>query len=155
MSKFFVSDEFSFFLYWFGFGIGGVLVVLWVNYFELNVNIVLLFSYNVLVVLEEFSEKKEVELSFVKGKGKGKFKEFKIKEVKGIKFVKIIKVVFDIFLFIVVVVIELKMSVVFKVKFFLFFNLVIIVGIFRFNGGEECWDVKFNDFVLLDIGCFK
>lgn len=116
LSKLSVSDESSFFPHRPGFGTGGAPVVLWANYFELNVNTASLFSYNVLVAPEESSEKKEAEPSSAKGKGKGKPKESKTKEAKGTKLAKIIKAALDTLPPTVVVATELKMSVVSKAK---------------------------------------
>lgn len=155
LSKLSVSDESSFFPHRPGFGTGGAPVVLWANYFELNVNTASLFSYNVLVAPEESSEKKEAEPSSATGKGKGKPKESKTKEAKGTKLAKIIKAALDTLPPTVVVATELKMSVVSKAKLPLPPNSVITVGIPRPNGGEERWDVKFGDPVSLDIGRLK
>ncbi|KAK4176437.1 ribonuclease H-like domain-containing protein [Triangularia setosa] len=150
LGKLSVGDELSFFPYRPGFGTGGAPVTLWANYFELNVNTASLFSYNVLVSPEESGEKTKAEQSSAKGKGKGK-----AKEAKGTKLAKIIKAVLDTLPPTVVCATELKMSVITNAKLPLPPSSVITVGIPKSNGGEERWNVKFNDPILLEIGRLK
>ncbi|KAK4198626.1 ribonuclease H-like domain-containing protein [Triangularia verruculosa] len=150
LSKLSVNDEASFFPFRPAFGTGGAPVILWANYFELNVNTASLFNYNVLVSPEESAEKKEAEQGPAKGKGKAK-----PKEAKGTKLAKIIKAALDTFPPTVVCATEQKMSVITKAKLPLPPGSVITVGIPKLNGGEERWNVKFSDPVLLDIGRLK